>query len=270
MLIGSRTHDFGKIQIKTLPWVLKKYGIEAAQIVLPKGFAEINSYQDVTEGMLEEIKGSFARNQIKISILGCYMDLGNPNHDIRTAAVDTFKKCLLYGKYIEADVVGTETAYPRLTQEEKKDWFPYMMDSVKRLAEEAEKVGQNMALEPVYWHPLDSIEVTKDVFESIDSRRVKMIFDPANLLKDTSIEQNEYYGKWLEEFKNVIEVIHMKDFLPGKEGQYIPVPLGTGIMEYDEVVKWCKKNKPDIVVIREELNPENARSDIKHMKELWR
>ena len=58
------------------------------------------------------------------------MDLGNPDDEVRKNAVDTFKKCLKFNQILGASIVGTETAYPRLSLEEKQIWHPYMMDSV--------------------------------------------------------------------------------------------------------------------------------------------
>ncbi len=78
------------------------------------------------------------------------MDLGNPDDEVRKNAVDTFKKCLKFNQILGASIVGTETAYPRLSREEKQIWHPYMMDSIARLVEEAERLDVDMAIEPVY------------------------------------------------------------------------------------------------------------------------
>ena len=53
-----------------------------------------------------------------------------------------------------------------------------MMDSIARLVEEAERLGVDMAIEPVYWHPLKDLETTAMVFDKMNSSRLKMIFDP--------------------------------------------------------------------------------------------
>ena len=73
-----------------------------------------------------------------------------------------------------------------------------MMDSISRLVEEAERLDTDMAIEPVYWHPLENLEVTAEVFDRIDnSRHLKMIFDPANVLPEPEIDQDAYWKEWL-------------------------------------------------------------------------
>lgn len=269
MLVAARTHDYGKQPIDSLPGLLKSEGIDAAQLVLPKGFTEINSYDDVTPEIIERIRTAFAKEGVKIHILGCYMDLGNPDDEIRKTAVDTFKKCLAFNKVLGASIVGSETAYPHLNEEEKRVWHPYMMDSIARLVEEAERLETDMAIEPVYWHPLKDLETTAEVFEKMGSSRLKMIFDPANVLEHPEIDQESYWGEWMSELGDKIEAVHMKDFVVGPEGEYCPVCLGDGVIRYGRIIRWLKANRPDIVIVREELDPKTARKDIRYMRELW-
>ncbi|MGL5436812.1 MAG: sugar phosphate isomerase/epimerase family protein [Lachnospiraceae bacterium] len=269
MLVGVRSHDYGKQPIAELPALLKSRGLNAAQIVLPKAFTEIHSYEEVTADHLEMIRESFDTHQVKIHILGCYMDLANPDDDVRKAAVETFKTCLSYGKILNAGIVGTETAYPRLSREEKAVWQPYMMDSIARLVEEAERVGMDMAIEPVYCHPLENLEVTCSVFEKMNSARLKMIFDPANVLEFPEINQGEYWNQWLKELGGKVEAMHVKDFTEGPNKEYQPLALGHGVMDYTEIIRWLKMNKPDIVMIREEMNPETDAEDIAYLQKLW-
>lgn len=269
MIIAARTHDYGKQPIEKLPSLLKSEGIGAAQLVLPKGFTEISSYDEVTPEIVERIRRSFEDEGIRIHILGCYMDLGNPDDEVRKNAVSTFKKCLAWNKILGASIVGTETAYPHLTPEEKKVWHPYMMDSISRLVEEAERLDTDMAIEPVYWHPLENLEVTAEVFDRMNSRHLKMIFDPANVLPEPEIDQDAYWKEWLSVLGDKIEAIHMKDFVEGPQKEYCPVCLGEGVIQYAEIIRWLKKNRPDIVIVREELDPKTAQKDLAWMREAW-
>ena len=50
---------------------------------------------------------------------------------------------------------------------------------------------------------------------------------------------------------------------------YGPVCLGDGVIRYGEIVKWMKQHKPEIVVVREELEPKTAQKDIAYMRKLW-
>ena len=68
MLVAARTHDYGKQPVDHLAKLLKSEGIEAAQLVLPKAFSEINSYEEVTPQLVEQIRKNFEEENIKIQI----------------------------------------------------------------------------------------------------------------------------------------------------------------------------------------------------------
>lgn len=270
MKIGVRAHDYGKMEIEQLALTLHNEGYEAAQLALPKAFKEINSYKDITSNHLKQIYNAFNKFNIEIPVFGCYMDLGNPDTNIREYAVSTLKKCLIYSKEVGAKVVGTETAYPHLNNEQKSIWYPYMIDSIKRVIEEAQRLDVKLAIEPVYWHPLDSIDVVLDVIHQVgDEQHLRLIFDASNLLEfpDTT-DQNVYWQKWLDCTGKYIEAMHIKDFYIDDKKQYCPTLLGEGVIQYKTISEWLNKYKPDMYLLREEMNPKTAQKDILFMKNL--
>lgn len=270
MKIGVRAHDYGRMEIEKLAEVLHAEGYEAAQLALPKAFTGIRRYEDITLKHLERIRRSFEENSIEIPVLGCYMDLGNPDPVIRDHAVKTLKKCLAYSKEVGAEVVGTETAYPHLNRQEKAQWYPYMVESVKSAVEEAVRLDVKLAIEPVYWHPLESLEAVLDVMDKVgEPKHLRMIFDASNLLQfpDTT-DQGAYWEEWLKYTGKYIEAMHIKDFYFDKNGGYCPTLLGEGVIQYETVSKWLHENRPDMYLLREEMNPETAKADIAFMKRL--
>lgn len=270
MKIGVRAHDYGKMEIELLAETLRNCGYDCAQLALPRAFSGIDSYEDITLQHLERIRKVFEQNQIEIPVFGCYMDLGNPDPEIRKYAVTTLKKCLIYSKEIGAKVVGTETAYPRLGSVEKKQWYPYMIDSIQRVIEEAQRLDVKLAIEPVYWHPLDSMDAVQEVYDIVgDTNHLRMIFDASNLLEYPDLtDQTSYWKQWLSRFGNYIEAMHIKDFYYDACGQYVPTPLGKGVLCYDAISEWIHAVHTDMYLLREEMNPAIAAEDIAFMKNL--
>ncbi len=269
MKIGVRAHDYGKMEIERLAAVLHDEGYQAAQLALPKAFLGIDTYDDITPKHLSRIRRAFEDAGIDIPVFGCYMDLGNPDDAVRSKAVDTFKKCLKYSKEVGAKMVGTETAYPHLTAEEKKVWYPYMKDSIQRIAEEAQRVGAVFAVEPVYWHPLENLEAALDLLHTVDDpQHMRLIFDASNLLPDPSIDQNAYWNEWLSAIGDFIFAMHIKDFTLDASGNYQPALLGEGVIDYTAISKWLHEKRPDMYLLREEMVPAHAQHDIAFLKSL--
>lgn len=270
MKIGVRAHDYGRMEIEKMAEKLHAEGYDAAQLALPKAFTEIRRYEDITPGQLERIRRAFEENKIEIPVFGCYMDLGNPDPVIRDHAVRTLKKCLSCCREIGAKMVGTETAYPHLNRQEKAQWYPYMLDSVKRVVEEAVRLDVKLAIEPVYWHPLENLEAVLDVMDKVgEPKHLRMIFDASNLLQfpDTT-DQKAYWEDWLKYTGKYIEAMHIKDFYFDKNGGYCPTLLGEGVIQYEPISGWLHEHRPDMYLLREEMNPEKAQEDIQFMRKL--
>lgn len=266
MKIGVRAHDYGRHGVADYASLLKKEGYEAIQLAIPKAFTGIESYGDITEALCEEIHEEFAKQEIEIAVLGCYMDLGNPDDEIRAQAVQTFKNCLRFNQIIGARVVGSETAYPHLSKWEKHQWFGSMMDSLKELRDEAERLDVWMAIEPVGWHPLEDAETAREVLRQLDSDHVKIIFDPANVLeRPGEMAQPMYWKRCFELLGDDIETIHLKDFTVDENGAYVGKLLGEGVMDYSVLMDFLK-TRPDMPVLREEMNPATAAQDLAFMR----
>lgn len=270
MKIGVRAHDFGRREIGELAGLLHDEEYEAAQLALPKAFLGIEGYEDITAEKLEQIRRSFEKQKIDIAVFGCYMDLGNPDEEVRSYAVDTLKKSMTWAKELGAHVVGTETAYPRLNWELRKQWKPFMMDSILRVVEEAVRVDMPLAVEPVWWHPLADLETTLEVMERVgDETHLRLIFDASNLLKHPEkTDQDAYWTQWLDAVGDFVDVMHIKDFSLDGRKIYQPEALGAGVMDYTAISRWLEKQKREIYLLREEMNLLFAKEDIAFMRSL--
>lgn len=270
MKIGVRAHDFGRREIGEMAGLLHDEEYEAAQLALPKAFMGIESYDDITPEKLEQIRTSFEKQNIDIAVFGCYMDLGNPDENVRRYAVDTLKKSMTWAKELGAHVVGTETAYPRLNWELRQQWKPFMMDSILRVMEEAVRVDMPLAIEPVWWHPLEDLETTMEELEKVgDAAHLRMIFDASNLLKHPeTTDQDACWTRWLDAVGDVIDVMHIKDFSLDRRKIYQPEALGAGVMDYTAISRWLEKQEREIYLLREEMNLLFAKEDIAFMRSL--
>lgn len=270
MKIGVRAHDFGRREIGELAGLLHDEEYEAAQLALPKAFLGIESYEDITAERLKQIRKAFEKQKIDIAVFGCYMDLGNPEEEVRSYAVNTLKKSMTWAKELGAHVVGTETAYPRLNWELRQQWKPFMMDSILRVMEEAVRVDMPLAVEPVWWHPLADLETTLEVLERVgDEAHLRLIFDASNLLKHPEkTDQNTYWTQWLDGVGDFIDVLHMKDFSLDRRKIYQPEALGAGVIDYTAISRWLEKQEREIYLLREEMNLLFAKEDIAFMRSL--
>ena len=79
MKIGIRAHDFGCLPPVRLAEKMAAQGVEAAQLAIPKAIAGVESYAQVTDGLLREIGAAFREHHIDIAVLGCYIEPSLPD-----------------------------------------------------------------------------------------------------------------------------------------------------------------------------------------------
>ena len=65
-----------------------------------------------------------------------------------------------------------------------------------------------------------------------------------------------------------IAMIHIKDFVI-RDGKMDSVAAGTGLMNYDRIMKFIKERKPYVHVTLENTVPENAVQARKFIQEIW-
>lgn len=269
MKLGCRAHDQGRMPAAELAALLQKKGYTACQLAMPKALEGIENYRQVTPDMAAEIGAKFAESGVEISVLGCYMDLSTPDEEARRAAVENITCCLKLQKEMGAVCVGSESSYLRLDEEEKRRRYPLLEDSVLRIAEQAAKYEGVFAIEPVFWHPLDSVERTCQLLDTVqDPQHVRLIFDAANVLKRRDQpRQTELWKEWLDALGSRITAMHIKDFVLEKD-TYVSRALGQGVMDYTAISQWLKSCGSEIALLREEVQLEQEKADLDFMKGL--
>jgi len=270
MKIGMRAHDFGRREPHELARMIKDAGFETVQLALTKAVAGVNSFADIDAPLLEKVRRGFDDNAVDIGVLGCYVEIGLPDKQARLNEVDKFLGGLEHAKILGVNLAGTETTnFPPDLGSERESAYQNLKDSVLRMAERAEKLGVDIGIETVVDHTLNSAELTRRLLDEVNSKRLKVIFDPVNLiLTQYDINnQEQLFGNFLEVVGADIAALHVKDIvLTGSEK--IWRNIGAGDIRYLPIFKWLTTHRPDIPALREHVKPESFKIDIEAMKNL--
>lgn len=271
MKIGLRAHDYGKRSLEELFSKISNDGFHEIQLAIPKAIQGVNSLDDVSEALLESIKVAMQRYDMSIAVFGCYVELGYLDAVERQKQVDRFLKGMDFAKYLGATCIGSETTHFSMdsTNEERKIAFEGLVDSVKQIVKKGEEIGLDVAIEPVALHTLNTPELTKELLERVPSERLKIIFDPVNLLTAENIaEQEVLWDRAFECFGHKIIALHMKGTRLNEMGELEKANLQDNVANFKRITSWLKENRPEITVLREEINPEQANADRDFMNEL--
>ena len=229
----------------------------------------MNGNIDVKQENIEYIKDAFCG--MEISVLGSYIDFTTDDEDVWEKHRDEFVAALKISKPLGALYVGSESSYGEIDMENKLRLFPKLLKRLDDILNEADKYDAYLAIEPVASHTLYSGDWTAKMLNTFNSERLKIIFDPLNVLTKEMVDLQEVLWKeCIDAFGKDTKIIHLKDGIFPNKGRHVACKLGEGIMKYDIITDWLKKEKPDITIIREEERAEYAREDFAFMKKLFR
>lgn len=246
--LGIRAHDLHISSREELGAKLLQQQFTHIQLALNKSFPHlVPSLANTSSGTANYIGGYLQQLGIKISVLGCYVNIASLDQSTRQAALATFKHQITLAKDYPATVVGTETGsvtggytIKNFTEEAYK----IARDSVIDLVSFAEHFGVIVGIEPGINHPLYTYQLTKRLVDEVQSPNLKIILDCANLISLDNYRQQEYItSQALEILHDHICSIHLKDFII-ENNQVKIVPVGSGWMKYHHILAFLKHNKP--------------------------
>ena len=270
MKIGMRAHDFGRNQPHEFARMIKDAGFETVQLALTKAISGVNSFADINTAMLEKVRRGFDDNAVDIGVLGCYVEIGLPDKQARLNEVEKFLNGLEHAKLLGVSLVGTETTnFPPDLDSEREATYQNLKDSVLRMAERAERLEVDIGIETVADHTLNSAELTRRLLDEVNSKRLKVIFDPVNLIlsQHDINNQEQLFNNFLETVGMDISALHVKDIvLTGNEKTWRNI--GKGDIRYQPIFKWLMTHRPDIPALREHVKPESYTIDIEAMRNL--
>ncbi|WP_054738839.1 sugar phosphate isomerase/epimerase family protein [Cellulosilyticum ruminicola] len=264
MYIGLRAHDYGKSSLEDLFSRIVADGFHHIQLAIPKAIEGVGSIEEVDEKLIKDIKAACEKYDIKISVFGCYVELGKLDAKERQKHVNRFLLGMDIAKALGADCIGSETTHFDIhgSDEERRAAFEGLVDSVRQVVKKGEEIGLDVAIEPVALHTLNTPELTKELLERVPSKRLKIIFDPVNLLtKDNIAGQEDLWNRAFEIFGHKICALHMKGTRLDENGELEKTNLQDNEANFKRIIDWMKVNKPEVTVLREEIKPVEAKAD---------
>ncbi|HIX29289.1 MAG TPA: sugar phosphate isomerase/epimerase [Candidatus Blautia stercoravium] len=262
--LGMRLHDTPQMELEERLSYIKGQGFHCAHVALTKVLPEQDTANGaLTPGMAMELKRLFAKMEIDFAVLGCYLNLANPEPEQLAKIQKRYQAHIRFASLAGCGVVGTETGAPNVEYAfvpecHSEEALRLFITNLRPIIEYAEKMGVIVAIEPVFTHIVHTPARARRVLDEIASPNLQIILDPVNLLHISNyVNRKDIIREALELLGEEIAVLHMKDFKVGN-GKLIWTAAGKGIMEYDEILHFIKEKKPYIHCTLEDTVPENA------------
>lgn len=275
MQLGIRLHDIKKAPLEERLSIAHEQGFACGHLALSKVISEYPVDDGaLTPGYALYLKKLFAKNELDIAVLGCYLNLANPNLENLNKIRKRYLTHIRFASLLDVGVVGTETGavneeYKFEERNHSEEALDIFIHNVRPVVEYAEKMGVIFAIEPVYKHIVCNPKRARRVLDEINSPNLQIIFDPVNLLDISNYKnRDEIIEEAMELLGDDIAMIHIKDFVV-EDGKLVSVAAGTGEMDYTKIMKFVRERKPYVHVTLENTVPENAVAAREYIQNLW-
>ena len=275
MRLGIRAHDTKYAPLEELIPNTHNLGFKCMHIALSKSIKEFKpDICTMTPGLAMYMKELCIENKVDIAVLGCYLNLCNPDPEQHKQIVEKYKAHIRFASVLGCGVVGTETGavnveYKYEPANHTEEALNLFIENLKPIVKYAEQFGVIIAIEPVWKHIVCTIERARKVLDAIDSPNLQIIFDPVNVLYTGNIDrQDEIIEQAFDLLRDEIAVVHCKDYVV--EGDELKsIAAGTGGLNYPLLLKKIKQYKPYVHCTLENTVPENAIATRDFMENLY-
>lgn len=271
LILGVRAHDYGKQAVGNLLRRIADDGWQAVQLAFPKAVAGVDAFSDVSPTLLEETRAALNQTGLSTAVLGVYVDPSLVDESLRKAHARILLNALPQAKELGAICVGTETtalhSQPGVARD---DALRALYRSLEEILPEAERLGVPLAVEPVHCHTLGTPELARALLRDIPSPRLKIIFDPVNLLRLEEIEnQASLWARCLDCFGPSIVAVHIKGAARATDenGMLRDAPFASSVVDWPSLFAHLRQLSAP--VLRELAVPSEAKSDIDFLRSVW-
>ena len=275
MQLGIRLHDIKNAPLPERLKIAEEQGFACGHLALSKVISEYPVDDGaLTPGYALYLKRLFEKYHLDIAVLGCYLNLANPNPESLAKITHRYLAHIRFASLLGVGVVGTETGavneeYRFEEKNHSDEALEIFIRNVKPVVEYAEKMGVIFAIEPVYKHIVCNPIRAREVLDKIGSPNLQIIFDPVNLLDSCNYrDRDAIIEEAIDLLGEDIAMIHIKDFVV-QDGELVSVAAGTGEMDYGKIIRFIKERKPYVHVTLENTVPENAVEARRYIQALW-
>ena len=273
MNIGIRLHDTAPGSLKERLAFAKAQGFSCAHVAISKirdDFDMKDAPEKLTAEYAERFRQDFDESGLECAVLGCYLNLADPDPERRARTQEIYKAHLRFAAKTGARVVGTETyanpesrfADPAPQSEEA---FRLFMDSLRPVIRCAEETGAVLAVEPVWYHIISTPERAVRMLEELPSDNLQIILDAVNLISpDQAYRAEDIVRNAVSLLGDRVRILHMKDFVITPEGKMDACACGLGSMHYEQLLSFATGK--DLPMTLENTVPENAEEARLHLE----
>jgi sugar phosphate isomerase/epimerase len=255
---------------------LEELGIDGVQMVCYKAYDDVPYAPGAMNGeKAAEIGQAFAEKGKIIPLVGAYFNPVHSNQEKAERCFQVFAEYLTHCKTMGCSYVGSETGsynddkWTYHPQNRTDEAVERVAETFSRLCDIAAENGSMVAVEGAAGHVCYNV-VTLAKARKRMGKPTKVIFDLFNYLDEgNQMDYLSILDEGLQTFAGEILLFHMKDckLLPGQAPEQ--VPLGTGDLDMEAILRRIKAYDPEAVLTLEGTTDGDIPHAVATIKDIW-
>lgn len=263
LTLGVRAHDYGKAAPQVLCQAIAQDGWQTIQLAFKKAIDGVTDYHDITPALTETMRLALVQHHLTVGVLGVYVNPAHADEAVRRASVEEFLAGIPRAAALQAGCIGTETTnmahQPAGTT--RAEALAQLKKSLAEILPVAEQYGVTVGIEPVAYHSMATPRLTQEVLRDMQSKNLKVIFDPVNLFTTAAAKtQTALWDEAFSYFGGDIAAVHMKGVRVEK-GVLVSTDFAHSCIDYAYIFAQLRTLRRRLPVLREEINPQYAKID---------
>lgn len=273
MKVGVLAHLCGVLPPDQLAERVANNGYSYVQLAIWKAFEGMgfDLPGQLSPGLGNYVAEHFAKHDVSIPVLGCYLRLFERDEHQQRAHIERFKEHLRHARHFGASIVAVEVGKPDPGTSREDNWSR-LMEALSELTEEAERWGTIIGIEPAENHLIEKTEQLVQCMDELQSSNIGFVLDPANLMNARNFKhQDDVIKNAFELLGHRIVHMHLKDTIQETEnGPLKQVHAGGGQLNYPLFLSLADRYKPHCTATMEEVNDATFASSINFIKDIRR
>ncbi len=229
--------------------------------------------EQIEEQLCDRIAAELAARDISMATLSGTFNMIHPSVDVRRAGLRRLEALASRARRLGTSLVtlctGTrdpDDIWQHHPDNDTPEAWADLVDSTAKAAEIAERHQVTLAVEPEVSNVVDSAAKGRRLLDEIESPRLKIIMDGANLFHAGELPRmREILQQAFELLGGEIVLAHAKDL--DRDGLAGRLAAGQGVLDYDHYLRLLKKVGFDGPLILHSLDEDEVGGCVKFLRE---
>lgn len=218
--------------------------------------------------VIEEVRQASKKYDVRLEAISATFNMTHPDAEVIAAGMKSLEAICAAAEMLNCPLVTLCTG--SMDAEDQWRYHPdnnsqhawdTLIVSMRKALGIAEKYGVALGIEPELANVVNSAQKARRLIDSMESPLLKVIFDPANLFEEATLEQqHNVVQEALELLGGDIAIAHAKD--RALDGSF--ATAGSGVLDYGFYLKHLRATGFDGCVVTHGLAAEEA-GDVSRM-----